>query len=504
MSTTAEFTVFERSIAELHEAIRSGAATARAIAQASLDRIEAFDRKGPALWSIICTNPSALEDAEALDQHFRQTGRFKGPLHGIPVLVKDNYDVAGMQTTGGSAALLGWTPATDSAAVARMRAAGAVILAKSTMSEWARGGLDNVNSVLPAFARNPYNTAHATGGSSGGTGSGLASSFAVVGLGSDTWGSIRNPSANNALAGLRPSWGLVSRAGMIGLYDARDTAGPMARSVTDLAVLLDVIAGADENDPATREAAGRPTTAFTEHLDPHGIAGKSFGVLRQAVPAHASDPEVVALFDAAIARIRELGGRVVDPFVIPQFDEFPPRLHPDSEMRAAIEKYLRTTGPGYPRTLAEVVASGKFHPVHEVGLRALAVAPSPSEDPKVRQLESDEVRMRATYEAAMATASVEFILAPVATFPPKLNGDRNLTPTGSTTWMASGLHWPAIAVPMGFCSENLPTSLQIIGRPWSEAGLIEAAFAFEQATRHRRPPATIRCPHHRCTCIGVR
>src|SRR5258708_18737694 len=235
------YDVVEKTIAQIHEAYRSGATTARMVTQAFLDRIEAYDRKGPALWAILVTNPEAMQDAERLDREFARTGAFIGPLHGIPVLIKDNYDVAGLQTTGGSAALKGWKPSRDATIVSKLRAAGAIILAKTTMSEWALGGFDNINSVLPSFARNPYNTAHATGGSSGGTGSGLAASFGVVGLGSDTFGSIRNPSSHNALVGLRPSRALVSRAGMVGLYDARDTAGPMARTVEDLVALLDVI-----------------------------------------------------------------------------------------------------------------------------------------------------------------------------------------------------------------------------------------------------------------------
>lgn len=212
----SSFAVEEATIDEIHSAYREGRATALGVTQAHLDRIAAFDRKGPALGAVIVTNPQALADAAALDAHFKKTGAMVGPLHGIPVLVKDNYDVAGLQTTAGSSALIGWVPSRDSTVVRALRDAGAVIVAKTTMSEWARGGLDNINSVLPGFARNPYNTAYATGGSSGGTGAGLAASFGVVGLGSDTWGSIRNPASNNALVGLRPSWALVSRAGMVG------------------------------------------------------------------------------------------------------------------------------------------------------------------------------------------------------------------------------------------------------------------------------------------------
>ena len=298
------FAIEEATIAAIHGAYRAGRATVRSVAQAHLDRIAAYDRKGPALGAIIATNPEALADADALDAHWRKKGTLRGALHGIPVLVKDNYDTAGLQTTGGSGALLGWVPQKDSTAVRKLREAGAIILAKTTMSEWARGGLDNINSVLPGFARNPYNTAHATGGSSGGTGAGLAASFGVVGLGSDTWGSIRNPSSNNALVGLRPSWALVSRAGMIGLYDARDTAGPMARNVADLAALLDVIAGVDAEDPATAHAAGKIPSSYKAFLKPEGARGKRLGVLRQAFPPDGSDPQVVALVEHALADLR--------------------------------------------------------------------------------------------------------------------------------------------------------------------------------------------------------
>jgi Asp-tRNA(Asn)/Glu-tRNA(Gln) amidotransferase A subunit family amidase len=484
------FAVEEATIEAIHAAYRAGRATARSVTQAHLDRIAAYDRKGPALGAIIVTNPEAVADADALDAHWQKTGALRGPLHGIPVLVKDNYDTAGLQTTGGSGALLGWTPAKDSTVVRKLRAAGAIILAKTTMSEWARGGLDNINSVLPGFARNPYNTAHATGGSSGGTGAGLAASFGVVGLGSDTWGSIRNPSSNNALVGLRPSWALVSRAGMVGLYDARDTAGPMARSIADLATLLDVIAGVDADDPATAHAAGKIPPSYSTFLKMDGARGKRLGVLRQAFPPQASDPQVVTLLDRAVADLRAAGAEIVDPFLVPEFEQFPARPHPQSEVRGAIERYLATTDPSFPKTIAAVVATEKFHPLHEIGLKAAALAPAPASDPIVRDLEAFEIRMREAYLAAMERAHVDALLLPVASFPPKLNGDRNLTPTGATTWIASGLHWPAAVVPMGYSYEDLPSGLQIIGRPWSEPLLIEIAYAYEQATHHRKPPAT--------------
>jgi amidase len=485
--TASPFAVEKATIDDIHAAYRGGRATALSVAQAHLDRIAAYDRKGPALGAVIMTNPQALADAAALDARYETNGKMVGPLHGVPVLMKDNYDVAGLQTTAGSCALIGWVPAKDSTVVRKLRAAGAIILAKTTMSEWARGGSDNINSVLPGFARNPYNTAYATGGSSGGTGAGLAAGFGVLGLGSDTWGSIRNPASNNALVGLRPSWGLVSRAGMVGLYDARDTAGPMARTVADLAALLDVIAGVDGDDAATAEAAGKIPPTYRAFLNKAGARGKRLGVLRQAFPPQASDPQVVGLVERAVADLRRCGAEIVDPFSVPEFGAFPAQAHPSSEVRAALERYLKSTAPGFPKTLAEIVAAGKFHPLHEVGLRATAVAPPPHDDPSVAKLRADEARMRHAYLEAMDRDRIDALILPVAAFPPKLNGDR-MTPTGATTWIASGLHWPAAVVPMGYTYEDLPSGLQFIGRPWTEPLLIELAYGYEQITRHRKPP----------------
>jgi Asp-tRNA(Asn)/Glu-tRNA(Gln) amidotransferase A subunit family amidase len=355
------FPIEETTIAALHAAYVSGR-SAVSVCQAHLDRIAAYDRKGPALGAIIINNPHALADAAVLDAALASTGKLVGPLHGIPVLVKDNYDVAGLQTTGGSAALLDWVPERDAAVIARIKAAGGIVLAKTTMSEWARGGTDNINSVLPGFARNPYNTAYATGGSSGGTGSGLAASFGVLGLGSDTFGSIRNPASNNAIVGLRTSWALVSRAGMIGLYDKRDTAGPMARTVTDLVQLLDVIAGVDSADSATAEADGKIPPTYMAFLNRDAATGRRIAVLRQGCRPDASDPQVLALFDRAVADLHRAGAEIIDPFIIPEFDQFTPRLHPLSEVRAAIDRHLARTGPTFPKTLSDIMASGKFHP----------------------------------------------------------------------------------------------------------------------------------------------
>ena len=487
----AKLHIEEADVASLLDAYRARETDVQSVVRSYLDRIAAYDRKGPALWSIVTLNPKAMAVAEALDRAFESTGKLTGPLHGIPVLVKDNIDVEGLPTTGGSRTLIGWIPPRDATIIARLRSAGAVILAKTTMSEFARGGLDNINSVLPGFARNPYNTAHATGGSSGGTGASLAANFGMIGIGSDTWGSIRNPASNNCIVGLRPSWAAVSRAGMMGLYDARDVAGPMARSVADVAALLDVIAGVDPADPATANAEGRIPPSYKAFLKADGMRGKRIGVLRQAFPSDASDAAVTALLDQAVKGLRAGGSEIVDPFTIPEFDDHPARPHPASEVRAAIEKYLARTGQGFPKSIADIVASKQFHPLHEIGLTVAAVAPPPSEDAAVKQLEANEALMRVAYERAMQRADVDFFIMPCASFPPKLNGDRNTTPAGATTWIASGLHWPAIVVPMGFTGEDLPSGLQIVGKPWSEPKLIEIAHSYALSTKHRHPPSTV-------------
>jgi amidase len=490
-ASAASFPIEETTIATLHDAYVSGRATAVSVCQAHLDRIAAYDRSGPALGAIIIVNPDALADAASLDTTLALSGKLVGPLHGVPILVKDNFDVAGLQTTAGSAALFGWVPEADATVIAKIRAAGGIILAKTTMSEWARGGWDNINSVLPGFARNPYNTAHATGGSSGGTGSGLAASFGVVGLGSDTFGSIRNPASNNAVVGLRPSWGLVSRAGMVGLCDKRDTAGPMARTVTDLVRLLDIIAGIDPTDPATAEAANRIPPTYMASLNPHAIAGRRIGVLRQACRPDASDPQVIALFDQAVSDLQRAGAEVIDPFMVPEFDQFPPTLQPPSEERAEIERYLARTELTFPKTVADIMASRKFHPLHEVGLLAISTAPAPDEDPVVGQLEAAEARMRTAYLSAMEGLSVDALAIPTATYAPKLNGDRDVSTAGLRSGIAAALNWPAVVVPMGYTYESLPSGLQLLGQPWSEPILIELAYAYEQATRHRVPPTTL-------------
>jgi amidase len=320
---TGAVAIEETTIADLQAAYMAGRTTARAVTQAHLDRIAAFDKRGPLINSLITVNPRALEEADRLDAALRATGRPVGPLHGIPVVVKDNIDIAGLPMTAGFQGWKNYYPPEDAPLIKKIRAAGGIILAKASLSEFTRGIGDNINSVVSGFARNPYNTAFGTGGSSGGTGAALAASFAVVGIGTDTGGSVRAPSAHNALAGIRPTVGLVSRTGMTPNNSVRDTAGPMARTVTDMTILLDVIVGPDPDDPATARAEGHRLATYTGALRPDALRGARLGVLRQVFKAAVTDPMIIAQFETTLAELKAAGAEIVDPFVVPELDTVP-------------------------------------------------------------------------------------------------------------------------------------------------------------------------------------
>jgi amidase len=314
----AAFPVEEASVAQIHAAYLSRKTTAREVTQAYLDRIAAYDKRGPYLNSLITVNAQALAEADRLDAALKSSGKLTGPLHGIPIIVKDNLDTADMPTSSGVELFKDFVPTQDAFVVSRLRAAGAIILAKSSLSEMAMGLADNINSALPGFTRNPYNTAYASGGSSGGTAVAIAASFGAVGVGTDTGGSIRAPSSINNLVGLRPTVGLVSRTGMGPLDSVRDTPGPMGRSVEDVARLLDVMVGVDPADARTAASDGKSREKYANALDRNGLKGARIGVLRQALSlSDSADSRVVALFDKAVADLRAAGATIVDDFKVP-------------------------------------------------------------------------------------------------------------------------------------------------------------------------------------------
>jgi len=488
------FDVQECTIAQLHAAYLDGSLTVHAVTQAYLDRIAAYDRRGPYLNSLITVNPRALEAADQLDSELRSTGALRGPLHGIPVVVKDNLDTRDLPTTSGVALFREFVPPRDAFVVERLRAAGAIILAKSSLSELSMGLADTVNSAIPGFTRNPYNTARASGGSSGGTGVAVAANFGTVGLGTDTGGSVRAPASINNLVGIRPTVGLVSRTGMAPLDSQRDTPGPMTRTVEDAARLLDVIVGSDPADPRTADAAQHIPSSYTAFLDRNGVRGARIGIFRQSLRlSFGADPRVVALFDQAVRDLAVAGAVVDDGFEVPGFERFPVPPQTPATSKADWERFFAYEGPTFPiRSVAELrdAPEGRRpHPLHRAYIAEIAACETaPEEDPATVQGRADEERYRQAFSQAMERAGVEALAFPVWVYPPVLIGDRGQTSSGPLTHIGSATQWPVVVVPIGFVGEELPIGMQLLGRPWSESRLIQLAYAYEQATHHRRPP----------------
>jgi Asp-tRNA(Asn)/Glu-tRNA(Gln) amidotransferase A subunit family amidase len=308
----------EATISLVHTALRQRSTTCHAIVAGYLARIERFDKRGPALNAIVLTNPNALAIADSLDRRFAASRTFVGALHCIPVIVKDNFQTAGLQTTAGTLALRGWTPRDDATMVKRLKDAGAIVLAKSNMAELAFSPYETVSSILPGYTNNPYALDRVTAGSSGGTGAAVAASFGVVGLGTDTGNSIRGPSAHNALVGIRSTMGLTSRDGVVPLNLASDIAGPMARTVTDAVAVFQIVAGYDPNDADTDATRARPVPDYAKALRRDGLKGARLAVLPQAYLTATTDTEVVRVFTRAVAELRRNGATVLDSVVIPE------------------------------------------------------------------------------------------------------------------------------------------------------------------------------------------
>src|SRR5580692_5005837 len=308
----APFEVEEATISEVHDAMKAGRLTCRALVDQYLRRIEAYDKNGPAINAIVLINPDAGKEADEMDRRFAQSG-LTGPLHCVPVIVKDNFETKGMRTSNGALAFAGYIPDQDAFEVKRIKDAGAIVLAKSNMAEWAFSPYETVSSILPGYTRNPYALNRVTAGSSGGTAAAIAASFGLVGLGSDTGNSIRGPSSHQALVGIRSTMGLTSRAGVFPLSLLADIAGPIARTVEDAAKVFQVIVGTDPNDPVTSAASTHLPQDYIGSLDRNGLRGSVIGVLRPAYERETTDPEIVRIFMAAIEDLRRAGATIVDP-----------------------------------------------------------------------------------------------------------------------------------------------------------------------------------------------
>lgn len=487
----SSFRVAEATIAGVQAALRSRAITCRALVARYLARIDAYDKRGPAINAIVVVNPEALAVADSLDRRFAATRGLVGPLHCVPVIVKDNFVTAGLQTTAGSLALRGWTPRTDATMVERLKDAGAIVLAKSNMAELAFSPYETVSSILPGYTKNPYALDRVTAGSSGGTAAAVAASFGVVGLGTDTGNSIRGPSAHNALVGIRSTMGLTSRAGVVPLNLASDIAGPMARTVADAVAVFQVVAGHDDADPATEASRGRPVPDYAKSLRRDGLEGARIGVLPQAYLTATTDTEVVRVFARAVADLRRNGATVLDSVVVPELDSLRRTSGPCNPFKFDFEGFLSAQNDGAlpVKTLAELIRTRRFHPSIEVRLTtAQAESLPPARNPGCAARDRFREGLRAAVLRAMDENRLDAFVYPTWSNPPRLIGDLN-TPHGDNSQLFSpSTGFPAITVPMGYTRGVLPAGLQLFGRPWAEETLIRLAYSYEQATKWRKAP----------------
>jgi len=480
------FSVVEASIAEVHAAFRAGTLTARGLVETYLARIEKYD-KPTGLNALVVVNPEAVKVAAALDAEFRRTGKLR-PLHGIPIIVKDNFETKDLQTTAGSAALKGFVPSNDAFQVRRLREAGAVILVKSNMGEWAFSPYETVSSTL-GVTKNPYDLEVVPAGSSGGTAAAVAANLGAAGLGTDTGNSIRGPSSHCALVGIRPTMGLASRAGIAPLYLRNDVGGPMARTVEDAARLLDVIAGYDPDDPITEMSKGKVPPTYTAFLDPDGLRGVRLGVFRRYTDAPTADAEVKDVFEKAMIDLKSLGAEIVDPFVISDFEALTKNIWCD-HFHHDINAWLRSLGPKVPfPDLASIYAAGLYAPNSKTRIeRALKADPQAAPCRDVYH-EPKNIAFREAVLKAMDAAGVDFIVYPTWSNPPRKVGDLRGPAGDNSQLIPPHTGMPGLSVPMGYSRGHLPAGLQIVGRLFAEGPLIRVASAYERATRHRRPPA---------------
>lgn len=486
------FRVEEATIADIHSAMKGGTLTCRALVQSYLRRIDAYDKNGPALNAIVVVNPAALAEADALDARFKQSGPV-GPLHCVPIIVKDNFETVGLQSANGSLALEGFVSTKDAFQVQRVKAAGAIVLAKSNMAEWAFTPYETVSSILPGYTKNPYALDRVTAGSSGGTAAAVAASFGAVGLGSDTGNSIRGPASHQALVGIRSTMGLTSRGGVMPLNLLADIAGPMTRSVEDAVAVFQVVVGEDPADPATAASRGRRPVDYRAALVRDGLRGARIGVLRQAYERPTTDPDVVKVFDAALEDMRRAGAVIVDPARVAGLDTINRTdAGPCMGFKYDINRYLASHGDRVPvKSLTEIVKSRKFHPTVQRRLEQAEAGPENGPESDACRAEGDyRERVRAAVLALLDAERLDALVYPTWSNPPRLIGDLNTPHGDNSQFFSPTTGFPAIQVPMGYTRGVLPVGLTFFGRAWSEAGLIKLAYAYEQATRHRRPPAS--------------
>jgi amidase len=479
--STTTFDVVEKSIPELQDAMRSGRVTSRQLVEAYLDRIRRYDKAGPALNAYIALNPRALDEAAALDEERRRTGA-RGILHGIPIAVKDNYITADLPTTNGSKSLEGFIAGKDAFIVEKLRRAGVVVLGKTNLHEFAYG-ITSISS-MGGQTKNPYDLSRNPGGSSGGTGAAVAASLAAAGLGTDTCGSIRIPAAHNALVGMRGTMGLSSRRGIMPLATTQDGGGPIARSVTDLAIMLDAIVGEDPDDPVTAGAGRNIPRTYLGVIGDRELGDARIGVLTPLFGTAPEDQEVAAIVREAITAIQEMGAGAVEVSMPDLLEILQGTSVINAEFKFDLQDFLKPFPNAPVHTLTEVIAGGKFDPAVDGVLRraeAVATRESSAYDEALARREAVRQRIITT----MTTRGVTALAYPVIRRKAAAIGQ---TQGGSNCQLSATTGLPALAVPAGFTPDGLPVGLELLGMPFTEPHLLKIAYAYEQVMSPRRPP----------------
>jgi len=479
----APFDVFEKTIPQLQDAMRSGEVTSRRLVELYRSRIDAYDREGPRLNAMVALNDKALEQADALDRE-RAAGRVRGPLHGIPVVVKDNYETVEMPTAAGSLALGSFQTTTDAFQVTRLRDAGAVIIGKTNMHELA-SGITTISSI-GGQTRNPYDLLRNPGGSSGGTGAAIAANFAAAGMGSDTCGSIRIPSANNNLVGLRGTLGLSSRSGIIPLSHTQDIGGPLARTVGDLALLLDATVGPDEGDPTTAAARGHIPPSYRDALKADALKDVRIGVLKNLFGAGPDDNEVNTLDRAALDAMKAAGAHVEEVTIAGLDDLMRGSSLINAEFKFDLIDYLAQFPAAPVHSLADILDAGQYDKALESMFR-LRNRPTERETEEARRARIKRGAVRDLVLATLDELKLDALAYPPLQRKPAIIGEPQ---SGSTCQLSASSGLPAISMPAGFTDDGVPIGIELLGRAWAEPQLLAIAYAFEQATHHRRPPPT--------------
>ncbi len=486
----AEFDLSTATIADIHAAIDAGALSSEKLVSLYLARIDAYDKQGPKINSVLYLNKNALDEARALDAERKTKGR-RSPLHGIPVVIKDLIDVAGLPTTSGFKPFGTPIPPRDAGVVERLRASGAIILAKVSTVNWF--GNDAFNQHPIGATLNPYNPAHSPGGSSNGTGAAVAAWFSTIGIGTDTGGSVQIPSSYNSLVGIVATQGLVTRTGIVPRGPTQDRAGPMTRSVYDAAATLAVIAGWDAEDLGTFPGIGHfPSSDLAAQLGTPSLAGKRIGVLREMFTTGVIDPEVIALFEQAVADLKKAGALILDPVETgtnlrnATASDTSGTTHP-YELIPAANAYLERLGPDRPfKKIEDMFAAAGHNTIHERYLKAMTLPP-PDRSPDYLARFALKDALRDAVAELMVKYKLDAVVLPYRTTPPPLGSGTQAPGDINTLTSVTGL--PAVIMPGGYTAKNLPIGIQFVGRPFDDTNLIKVAHGYEAASKRRAPPA---------------